>query len=144
MKKLSSVFLAGVAALLLLASTVPALGHAVVKEARPASGSVVTEAPAQVELTFSMAVEPGFSTFKVYRLDEGQTAVSKEWVSQALAQRGDEPQRVDAGFKTTAQSQRVVIDLTGDLEPGAYVVMWRVLAVDTHVTEGHLLFEYRP
>lgn len=144
-KKLSSLLLAGMTVLLVLASTVPVMGHAAVKEARPAAGSVVTEAPAQVELTFSMAVEPGFSTFKVYRLEDGQAStVSKEWVSEALARRGDEPQRVDAGFRTASQSQRVVIDLVDTLEPGTYVVMWRVLAADTHVTEGHLVFQYQP
>ena len=41
-----------------------------------------------------------------------------------------------------AAGDKSVVTLTfaEPLEPGHYVVMWRVLSVDTHVVDGHIVF----
>ena len=41
-------------------------------------------------------------------------------------------------------STQVTLALSGALEPGAYVVMWRALSVDGHAQDGFLTFVYQP
>jgi len=59
--------------------------------------------------------------------------------------------RVGAGFLVVAgvetagrEAAEIRIVLKRDLPPGPYVVMWRVLSVDAHVTTGHYIFTYAP
>ena len=115
-------------------------------------------APEQVVLSFTEPVETRFSLFKVYPLDgevslpdgattlEGTEALrvnglAGALVADVLAARGDEDARTDEGLLTPdARSPEVVIALPEDMPPGAYVVMWRVLAADTHPTQGFFVF----
>jgi methionine-rich copper-binding protein CopC len=54
-------------------------------------------------------------------------------------------ERIDAGLKTQGRTaENVTISLKPGLKPGAYVVMWRVLSVDTHTTSGFFVFVYQP
>ena len=90
----------------------------------PAVGSAVHGSPAQVRLSFTQELEPAFSTVQVLdrdgkRVDKGDAQVD----------------HVDA--------TRLVVSLP-QLGPGTYRITWRVLSVDTHVTEGDFTFDVTP
>ena len=95
--------------------------HAFLDHATPAVGSAVHGAPAQVKLWFTQELEPAFSSVRV--MDRSGRQVDK----------GD-PQvdRADATLLQVSLPQ---------LAPGTYRVAWRVLSVDTHVTEGDFTFD---
>ena len=101
-----------------------ARAHAFLDHAAPAVGSTVRAPPAQVRLWFTQQLEPAFSTVRV--LDRSDKRVD----------RGDAS--VDALDATILQ-----VSLPA-LAPGHYRVVWRVLSVDTHVTEGDFTFDVAP
>ena len=98
--------------------------HAFLDHATPAVGSAVRALPAQVKLWFTQKLEPAFSSVRV--LDRSGKQVDK----------GD-PQvdRADATLLRVSLPQ---------LAPGTYRVVWRVLSVDSHVTEGDFTFNVIP
>jgi methionine-rich copper-binding protein CopC len=98
--------------------------HAFLDHATPAVGSAVRASPAQVKLWFTQQLEPAFSTARVS--DRSGKQVDK----------GD-PQvdRADATLLRVSLPR---------LAPGTYRVTWRVLSVDTHVTEGDFTFDVVP
>ena len=66
-------------------------------------------------------------------------------VSEVIELRGDEDARADAGLVTRdARSAAVTLALKPKLPAGTYVLMWRVLSIDTHVTQGFSLFVIAP
>jgi methionine-rich copper-binding protein CopC len=87
-------------------------------------GSKVHGQPAEVRLQFSQPLEPAFSTIKV--LDAAGKQVDRA------------DKRLDPG---DASVMKVSLP---KLVPGIYRVVWRVLSVDTHVTEGDFTFEVAP
>jgi methionine-rich copper-binding protein CopC len=107
-----------VAALLL--SPAPALAHAMLDRAMPPVGSSQAAAPSEMVLSFTEELEPAFSTIEV-RNESGAV------VSSGKAQ-------VDAKRRT---QMRVPLK---SLPPGTYKVIWRVLSVDTHRTQGDFTF----
>ena len=144
-------------ALILLASLCLGVGfaHADLESASPEQNAVLAEPPPEIVLSYSEAVEVRFSTFKVYplavtgdltqpqdRLRIGGAAATL--VSEVLPLQGDEESRVDAGVLTEARTADTVTLALRTLEPGFYVVMWRVLSVDTHTSQGSFVFEYAP
>ena len=97
-----------------------AWGHAFLERAEPRVGSTVKTAPSQVRVWFTEALEPAFSTLEV------------------VNQSGD---RVDRGPAQVDAASRVLLQVPlKPLGPGTYRVRWRVLSVDTHVTEGDFTF----
>jgi methionine-rich copper-binding protein CopC len=129
------------------------LAHADLEEIVPGRDAVLTEAPEVVVLTFTEPAVTKFSIFKVYplppggELPEGTDALLERngraaaLVNRVLQERADEADRADAGLLTAdAESAEIIIRLKDDLEPGDYVVMWRVLSVDTHSTSGFSVF----
>jgi hypothetical protein len=109
---------AAVTALLLGAGV--AWGHAFLERAEPRVGSTVKAAPSRVRVWFTEALEPAFSTLEV------------------VNQLGD---RVDLGPARVDAASPVVLQVPlKPLTPGTYRVKWRVLSVDTHVTEGDFTF----
>jgi hypothetical protein len=103
------------------ALTPPAAAHAFLDHALPAVGSTVHAPPAQVKLWFSQKLEPAFSNAQV---------------SDSAGKRVDRADgRVDDGDRT------VLTVSVPQLAPGRYRVKWRVLSVDTHVTEGDYSFD---
>jgi methionine-rich copper-binding protein CopC len=104
--------------------TVLAAAHAFLERAEPRVGSTVHQAPTEVRLWFTEQLEPAFSTAEV-RNPAGQV------VSTARAS-------VDASDR---KQLRVPVS---SLTPGSYKVSWRVLSVDTHVTEGDFTFRVAP
>ena len=114
-----------VAALLAaLALPAAALAHAFLDRAVPAVGSKVHGQPAEVRLRFSQPLEPAFSTVRV--VDAGGEQVDRK------------DKQLDPGDTSVMK-----VSLP-KLAPGVYRVLWRVLSVDTHVTEGDYTFEVAP
>ena len=110
------------AALLALASV--ATAHGVLERSEPRSGSVLKSAPAQVRLRFTGAIEPAYSRVRV--TDERGTPVD-------LGDSAVDPE--------TRRQLRVSLPV---LPAGRYTVAWRVLSVDSHVTEGVFTFRVAP
>jgi len=108
----------------LLAASAPAFAHAFLKSSTPSAGSTVPSAPAQVVITYTEGVEPGFSAIEV------RDAAGK---------------RVDKGDVHAAPggNTRLAVDLN-PLSPGTYTVVWHATSVDTHKTEGNFVFTVAP
>jgi methionine-rich copper-binding protein CopC len=113
-----------VATLAALACAPEALAHAFLDRAAPAVGSTVRGQPVEVRLRFTQELEPAFSTVRV--LDKNG-------------------KQVDSMDKQVDRSVAAVLKVSlPPLAPGTYRVVWRVLSVDTHVTEGDFTFEVAP
>jgi methionine-rich copper-binding protein CopC len=98
-----------------LAATV-ALAHAHLKKAVPADGGVVETSPANVILSFS---EPAHLTAC--------------WI-----QKGDGPKQKIDGLPT-APAADIAVPLP-KLDPGTYVLSWKVVGDDTHIVPGQIHF----
>jgi methionine-rich copper-binding protein CopC len=104
----------------LLFASSAASSHAFLDRAEPRVGSTIKSAPGQVRVWFTERLEPAFSTLEVF--DE----------------RGE---RVDTGLVQTDERNPDTLQVPlKSIGPGAYRVKWRVLSVDTHVTEGDFTF----
>lgn len=98
--------------------------HAFLDHADPRVGSTVKNPPAQVRLWFTQSLEPAFSAVQV------------------LNEAG---QRADKADSQVDSSNRALLRVSlPPLAPGTYKVIWRVLSVDTHVTEGDFTFRVAP
>ena len=111
---------------LLLAGLAPlaAAAHAFLDRADPRVGSVVAHAPPTIRLKFTQGVVVPFCRVSV----TGPAGFGGAGVPHAVP--GD--------------PLGLAVDLRGPGPPGTYVVRWRVLSVDTHVTEGDFSFQVRP
>jgi methionine-rich copper-binding protein CopC len=109
------------AAILLSAA---ARAHAFLDHASPRVGSTVASAPKELLLWFTEKLEPAFSTVEVRN---AQGAVVQSGKAQAAP--------------NDATELRVPLKT---LSPGAYLVSWRVLSVDTHRTQGSFTFKVGP
>lgn len=132
-------------------SGIAASAHAFLNAETPAADGIVGTAPKEVRLTYSEPVEIRFSTFKVYKIPAASGgelrtlhAAADGLVAANLLKRGDEAARSDAGLANTTRTSADIVVRLKDLEPGAYVLMWRVLSVDTHTTQGSFIFIYTP
>ena len=114
---------AAAAALALAVAPAAVLAHTELTASDPADGSVLTEVPTEVVLTFSGEVaEDGSFTVT----DADGAAVGEGSVDLDVAERNV---------------------LRGDVtisEPGTYTVAYSVAARDGHPTEGQLTFTYDP
>ncbi len=103
--------------LLLVQPQFDARAHADLTSATPAINATLAGSPAQIELFFSEAIVPGFSTIRV--LDAGGKRVDND------------DARVDP-----ADNTRMTVSVRS-LSDGVYTVTWKALsAVDSHVTAG--------
>lgn len=97
-----------------------ASAHGVLERTEPRGGSTVKSAPPQVRLQFTGAIEPAYSQVRV--LDGGG-------------------RRVDLGDSRVDPDNRALLRVSlPELPPGRYKVAWRVLSIDSHVTEGDFTF----
>ena len=104
----------------LLSGAPAAWAHAFLDHANPAVGSTLRQPPGAIRLWFTQELEPAFSTVTV--VDQGG-------------------QRVDAGDAgVDARDATVLRASLKPLPPGTYKVIWRVVSVDTHTTEGTFTF----
>jgi hypothetical protein len=115
-------WLAGLAAALLAPR--PARAHAFLERAEPRVGSTLRSPPPRVRLWFTEQIEAAFSTVQVL-------AAASE--------------RVDRRDVTVDAADRRLLQVSlPPLAPGAYRVAWRVLSIDSHVTEGDFTFRVAP
>jgi methionine-rich copper-binding protein CopC len=110
------IFIVGV----VLASAGQALAHAHLDHASPVAGSTVTNAPDAVMLWFTEKLEPKFSTVEIVDAKGSSVEAGKAMVDSANAAELHVPLK--------------------SLPPGTYKVIWRVLSVDTHRTQGNFTF----
>ena len=101
-----------------------ASAHAIVLESSPAPGAVLAQAPAQITLRFNSKLERRFARL-------------------TLATGNQPPAPVTPAGEDPATADRLVIPVHS-LAPGDYVLRYRVLAVDGHITEGALRFTVEP
>src|SRR5215472_15031963 len=97
-----------------------ALGHSGLQRAEPPVESKLKRPPREVRLYFSERLEPGYSSVRV---KDG---------------RGAPVDRQDAHVDPA--NPRLLRVTLQPLEHGTYAVIWRVLSVDSHVTEGRFTF----
>jgi len=103
---------------------IAALAHAHLDHANPAVGSTVAQSPKEVSLWFTEALEAKFSTIEV---------------------RDAQGRSVQAGPATLARDNTAQLRVPlKPLSPGTYKVIWRVLSVDTHRTQGDFTFRVGP
>ena len=103
----------------------PASAHAIVLESSPVHDAVLDRSPEQVTLRFNSKLEKRFTR-----------------VTLAAGDRPPAPIALPDGDGSAAPD-RLVIPLA-PLGPGVYVLRYRVLAVDGHITEGALRFTVGP
>jgi methionine-rich copper-binding protein CopC len=108
-----------------LLSVSPASSHAIVLESSPVADAVLERAPGQVTLRFNSKLEKRFTRITLAAGDRPPAPV-------ALPDDG-----------AASPPDRVIIPLA-PLAPGLYVLRYRVLAVDGHITEGALRFTVGP
>jgi methionine-rich copper-binding protein CopC len=109
------------AAAVVIASTPPgAAAHALLLESTPAPGATLTEPPAQLYLRFNSKLEKRLSHVTL-STDKGR------------------PVALPISVNAREKPDRLMLPL-GPLVPGAYLVRYKVLAVDGHITEGILRF----
>lgn len=101
-----------------------AQAHAFLDHADPAVGSQVHTAPSAVKLWFTEKLEPALSRVQVFDAD------------------GHEVDRHDV--RSDASNAAALAVSLPALKAGKYKVMWRVVSVDTHVTNGTFSFEIVP
>src|SRR6266404_4219258 len=115
MKRIILVFI-----LVVLADSARLEAHAFLKDAEPAVGSTVETSPKEVRVRFTENIEPAFSSTKVF--DSSGKQVDKR----------------DAHLDP---SDRALLHVSvPPLESGTYKVVWRVVSVDAHVTNGSFTF----
>jgi len=101
-----------------------ASAHAFLDRAVPAVGSSVRTSPTEIKLWFTERLEPAFSRVRVQ--DGGG-------------------RQVDGGDARVDPADGVLLRVSlPRLAPGTYRVTWRVLSVDTHVSEGDFTFDVAP
>jgi len=122
-KNLFSFYLLGLAGILFLAQS-QAWAHAFLDQSEPKVGSSITSAPAEIKLWFTQNLEPAFSLIEVKDAD------------------GNDVDKKDSHLGTKSKSLLSVS--VPPLPPGTYTVMWHVVSVDTHKTQGHFQFTIKP
>jgi hypothetical protein len=98
--------------------------HAFLDRADPRVGSVVARVPPAIRLRFTQGVVVPFC---------------RVTVTGPVGFGGAGPPHAVAGDPLS-----LAVDLRDPAPAGAYVVRWRVLSVDTHVTEGDFSFQVKP
>jgi methionine-rich copper-binding protein CopC len=97
-----------------------ALAHSGLQRAEPPVESTLKRSPKELKLYFSERLEPAYSRARV---EDGQGA------------------RVDRDDSRVDRSNPLLLRVTlPQLAPGTYTVIWRVLSVDSHITEGRFMF----
>ena len=106
---------------ILLAESGRLEAHAFLKDAHPAVGSTVKTPPSEVQIRFTEKIEPTLSRIQVF--DASGKEVDKRDVHL---------DRSDSALLHVSLPR---------LGAGTYKVVWRVVSVDTHVTNGNFTFQ---
>ena len=98
--------------------------HAFLDHSDPSVGGKVHSAPATVRIWFTEAIEPAFSSIKVF--DTTGKEIDKK------------DTHLDSGNRSLLEAS------LPRLGPGTYKVVWRAVSLDTHVTKGDFRFQIAP
>ena len=98
--------------------------HGLLERAEPRAGSTARVPPRVVRLWFAGAIEAGYSRIEVFDASGARIDLDDS--------------DVDAVGRT-----QMTVSLPA-LLPGRYRVRWRVLSVDSHLTDGELTFTVAP
>ncbi len=99
--------------------------HAGLKSSEPAASSVLERAPKEIVLNFGEAVEVSFGSIRLFDSN------SKIIVLPT-------PKHVVKDGVVDAKTVRVGVP---DLEPGSFLVVWRVVSADSHPVQGAFAFQ---
>jgi methionine-rich copper-binding protein CopC len=106
--------------LILVAASTRLKAHAFLKDADPGVGSTIQTSPSEVRIRFTENIEPAVSSIRVF------DASGKE---------------VDKRDLHLDRSDHALLHVSLPLlGAGIYKVVWRVVSVDTHVTNGNFTF----
>ena len=106
--------------LILVAASPRLNAHAFLKDADPGVGSTIQTSPSEVRIRFTENIEPAVSSIRVF------DASGKE---------------VDKRDLYLDRSDHTLLHVSlPRLGAGIYKVVWRVVSVDTHVTNGNFTF----
>jgi methionine-rich copper-binding protein CopC len=106
--------------LILVAASTRLKAHAFLKDADPGVGSTIQRSPSEVRIRFTENIEPAVSSIQVF------DASGKE---------------VDKRDLHLDRSDHALLHVSLPLlRAGIYKVVWRVVSVDTHVTNGNFTF----
>ena len=108
-----------------LATLTHAWAHAFLDHTDPVVGSAVKQAPAEVRLWYTQGLEPSFSRVQVF------DAAGKEMDKKDV-------------HLDPKNNHLMIVSLPAGLGAGTYKVVWRVVSVDTHPTEGSFKFRVEP
>ncbi len=108
-------------ALIGLCAITHAWAHAFIDHTDPVVGNTVKQAPAEVRLWYTQGLEPAFSRVQVFDAA------------------GEEVDKKDVHLD--AKNNHLLIVSLPALGAGTYKVVWRVVSVDTHPTEGSFKFQ---
>src|SRR5271163_175642 len=110
-----------IAMLCCVSAITAASAHAFLDHSEPRVGNTVHGSPTEVKIWFTERLILPFSSIKV--LDGG----------------GNEVDKMDKHLDPS-NGQLLIVSVP-PLKPGKYTVVWRVTAVDTHVTHGTFTFD---
>ena len=106
--------------LILVAASARLKAHAFLKDADPGVGSTIQTSPSEVRIRFTENIEPAVSSIQVFDVS------------------GKEVDKHDVHLD---RSDRAMLHVSlPRLGAGIYKVVWRVVSVDTHVTNGNFTF----
>lgn len=108
------------AAILFFAAQSQAWAHAFLDHADPKVGGTVTNSPTEVKIWFTQNVEPVFSSV-IVQDDKGKEVDKKN-------------------MHPDDKDKTLLIVSVPPLPDGTYTVIWHVVSVDTHRTQGHFKF----
>jgi copper transport protein len=115
---------ATLAGIFLIATAAPAWAHATLTSSNPPKDGVAARSPGELTLTFNENVEVSFGAVRVY------TCAGK---------------RVTAGSPHhSATSDHTVVVSLPNLDPGVYLVAWRVISADAHPVGATYAFRIGP
>ena len=127
------------------------LAHASLNSASIRDGQTIQTMPKSIKLEFSEALELGFSTFKLIALDskvsdrKAANTAANALVGRVLGLQNNGVARADDGLLTrTPIAAHVEVKLKPKLPAGWYVMIWKVLSIDSHISDDFFVFEYRP
>lgn len=112
-------------AIVFAGSPKPVVAHAGLKASEPAASAVLEESPEQIRLTFGEAVEISFGSIRLFDADSRLIVLPT-------------PQHAIVDSATNRQVVQVRVP---ELEPGSYLVVWRVVSTDSHPVQGAFGFQ---
>jgi methionine-rich copper-binding protein CopC len=98
--------------------------HAFLEHSDPPVGGKLHSAPATVRIWFTEAIEPRFSSIQVF------DATGKQVDKKDAHSDPSDPSLLQVSLPR--------------LGPGSYKVVWRIVSVDTHRTNGDFTFQILP